>query len=267
MIADYNGIQTRIAHGHDTLTGINFSKKEKIIINIKKALIKNHASNFCACSLEAGTDIFGLKFFAKNGSVIPNVIPYKTFFDINEENVHSLKEKHNITENQIVIGNISRFEPKKNQDFIIDVFGKIHEKSNKYILVLGGVDGGQEQFIKDKVNSLGLSDYVRFIGPRNDVKDWLHIINIYLFPSLFEGLGIVCLENQASNLFTIASTNVPSITDLGIGLIKYLPLDSKEEWISEIQNYAKQTVALDIIEAQMVEKNYSSTEALEKVYK
>jgi glycosyltransferase EpsF len=109
--------------------------------------------------------------------------------------------------------------------------------------VLGGPDGGQEKDIRQKTIAYGLAESVHFIGPQSDVASWLHIFNLYLFPSLFEGFGIVVIENQLASLKTIASDRVPQSTDLGLGLVSYLPLENKEEWVKNALNH--QTVRVE----------------------
>ncbi|MFA5481712.1 MAG: glycosyltransferase, partial [Bacilli bacterium] len=180
----------RVFHAHDTLTGIRFSLLERAIIVFKRFTSRLNATSFIACSKEAGSDILGARFFARHGLVIQNLVAADNFIVRNEQAIRDLKDKYHIPEDAFVIGNITRFEPKKNQSFIIDLFKQIHEANHKAILVLGGPDGGQEKDIRQKTIAYGLAESVHFIGPQSDVASWLHIFDLYLFPSLFEGFGI-----------------------------------------------------------------------------
>ena len=265
-IANYQNIDVRVCHAHDTLTGIKLSAKEKIMFAIKRFACHRNGTDFCACSLQAGYDLLGAKFFARRGSIINNVICIEDFINKDETKISELKEKYNISSSDFVIGNISRFQPKKNQEFIVDLFKDIYASNQNALLVLGGVDGGQEEYIKSKIKEYGLEERTRFIGPRSDVKDWLHVFDLYLFPSLFEGFGIVCLENQAAGLYTIASTNVPQLTNLGINLIDYLSLEEKEKWIEKIISFKKSVISKEEILEQLEKKGFASTKALESKY-
>lgn len=243
-------IENRVFHAHDTLSGIEFSKKEKAIMSYKRFLSKINANHFVACSYEAGYDIVGQHYFDEYGSVIKNIVESNRFLDVDLQDAESLKKQYKIPENAFIIGNISRFEEKKNQGFIIDVFEKIAKQKPEAILVLGGPDGGIEQEIRDKVSSLNLTNKVRFIGPRNDVALWLRVFDLYLFPSKFEGFGIVVLENQIASLHTIASDNVPRLVDMNLGLVDFLSLDNVDKWVHFSLTVKKKEIpSVEMIEA------------------
>lgn len=267
-ISSYYGVKTRIFHSHDTLTGIKFGLKDRLLYSIKRFSAIKNATDYCACSKQAGCDIIGKKFFGVNGNVIPNIIDFDKYANVGENEIEQIKGQYNINENDFVIGNISRFEPKKNQEFIVRVFSSLVKEKPNAILVLGGVDGGQEHEIKELVKKLKLENSVRFIGPRNDVPVWLHVFDVYLFPSLFEGLGIVCLENQSAGLSTIASINVPTTTDLGLGLIEFLPIDSNDVsmWVNQIIDKKENIVKQSTIKQALIEKGFASIEEIKKIY-
>ena len=118
----------------------------------------------------------------------------------------------------MVVGHVGRFNPQKNHPFIIDVFEAVHRQWPDSVLLLVGddsCDGGKQ--IHHKVKSLGLENNVKFLGIRSDVSDLLQAMDVFLFPSLFEGFGIAALESQAAGLPTIVSERIPQecqITDL-----------------------------------------------------
>lgn len=264
-LSNYYGAKVRVFHSHDTMTGITLGLSKKILYGLKRLSAINNATHFAACSKQAGYDIIGARFFSENGSVVPNIINPAIFSNVGDEEVSALKAQFGINENDFVLGNISRFEPKKNQKFIIEVFEKISNSKKNAKLVLGGIDGGQEKEIKQLVEDKNLSDKVIFIGPRNDVPACLKLFDIYLFPSLFEGLGIVCLENQCSGLKTIASINVPKSTDLGLGLIDFLPLET-HIWVDAVINMKNEKHSTDQIINSLASNGYLSTDEIKKIY-
>jgi len=229
-------VPCRIQHSHDTLTGVTLSKIKSLVFFIKRIFNNYNSNKSFACSKEAGYDVIGKKYFSRHGKVIPNCVDVDRFSVANEERVNALKREFNL-ENKKVFGNISRFEDKKNQEFILNIFDKYHESDNNSVLVLGGVDGGTLKSIKEYASRLPSSDSIIFIGSRNDVEDWLHTIDIYLMPSLFEGFGISAVEAQIAGSYVIASDRLPLITDIGLNRICYLSLDDDvSSWIEKMKN-------------------------------
>lgn len=226
-------IPVRVEHAHDTLTGINISKKQLIINYFKRILNKYNSNKHFACSVEAGNDIIGPKFFKKHGVVIPNSINYQRFTCKDIKRVKEIKSKYNLSGKK-VFGNISRFENKKNQQFIVSLFERYHKTNSNSTLILAGVDGGTFNFIKSYVMKSDFSQSVILLGPISDVENWLAVIDIYIMPSLYEGLGISAIEAQLSGCYVLASTNLPQSVDIGSGRIKFLLLENVDPWIYEM---------------------------------
>lgn len=232
-VANLLDVSCRIQHSHDTLTGIVLSKFKKIIFLFKRILNNYNSNKTFACSDEAGYDIIGKRFFSKFGKVIPNCVDVDRFSKLDKERVNVLKNEFNL-QNKKVFGNISRFEDKKNQQFILEIFNEYHKSNSDSVLVLGGVDGGNLLNIKRYASQIPSSDSIIFIGPRSDVEDWLHIIDVYLMPSLFEGFGISAIEAQIAGAYVIASDRLPKITDIGLNRISYLSLNETSPWIEKM---------------------------------
>lgn len=228
-------IPIRVSHSHDT-SGKDVKLIKQLWVSFKTNLIKKYATAFLGCSKEAGEYLYGEKFFSKKGIVIPNGIAVKSFFDERASAVKALKEEFTINENcPLVIGNISRFEEKKNSLFTVNVFGKILNVIPEAVLIMGGSDGGLLEECKSQVEKLGIEKSVRFIGKRTDVPACLKLFDIYLFPSLFEGLPIALLEAQASGCFCVASDGVSPEVDRGLNSVHFISLKKNEtEWAKEI---------------------------------
>ncbi|MDD6564832.1 MAG: glycosyltransferase, partial [Clostridiales bacterium] len=174
--------------------------------------------------------------FSEKGKVIPNGINVSLFLDEKKSEVELLKKEFSIEEScPLIVGNISRFEEKKNSLFTIKIFNKILDSVPKAVLIMGGSDGGQLEDCKRLVKGFGIEKNVRFIGKRSDVPICLKLIDIYLFPSLFEGLPIALLEAQASGCFCVASDGVSIEADRGLNSVHYISLKKDEtKWASEI---------------------------------
>lgn len=228
------GIPVRIAHSHN----IGFQSKSKlqiIIGNLCKPLLKKYATDYFACAYLAGEWLFGKKT-VENGKVrvIHNAIEYEKFkFNKNKRN--EIRKKLNI-DNMLVVGNVGRFSTQKNHEFLIDIFYEMHKENKNTVLMLIG-KGEKENLLHEKVKKLGLEKNVMFMGFCTNVNELMWIMDIFLMPSLHEGLPVVGIEAQASGLPCFMSkyviTNEVKITDL----VKFIELDeSPEKWAKEILN-------------------------------
>lgn len=226
LVAKKNGIKVRIAHSHNNAT----DKTLKGII--KRVLIKPYkyisTVNF-ACSNSAGKFLFGRKKF----EVIPNAIDVKKF-EFNLITRENVRKNLNISEDDFVIGHVGRFNIQKNHEFIVEIFNKIQSEKEKSKLIFVGT-GELENVIKGKIKSLNLEDKVYFLTNRNDVNELYQAFDCFLFPSLFEGLGIALIEAQISGLKCYTSKYVVAKETHITENITYLSLNDNEEvWAKEI---------------------------------
>lgn len=225
------GVPVRIAHSHST------SNKSEYLKNglkfILKPFSKLFATRYIACTEYAGRWLFGdREFELGNVFILNNAIDVENF-EYNKE-LRDLKRKElSIDDETFVIGHIGRFVEQKNHRFLIDVFYKFHcEYPNSILLLVG--QGPLMQEIKDKVNSLKLNEAVQFLGQREDVSELYQAFDLFLFPSLYEGLGMVMIEAQCSGLPCVASTDVPVDSKINNN-VSYLSLNSRiEDWTEEI---------------------------------
>lgn len=117
---------------------------------------------------------------------------------------------------ELVIGHVGRFNQPKNHPFLLAIFAALLKKEPNAVLLLVG--GGEDMpKMQAKAQELGIADHVRFLGVRSDVADLMQAMDVFAFPSLYEGLGIALIEAQASGLPCIVSDTIPSeayLTDL-----------------------------------------------------
>lgn len=227
-IAKKHGLTT-IAHSHSTSSGSGLSALAK---NVLQYPIRYTADYLFACSKYAGEWLYGKNAY-KNGKfmVVNNAIDSKEFLFSEETRIKKRKELN--IGNRFVVGHVGRFDNAKNHDLLIDIFKEVHDKNNNSLLLLVG-DGELRSQIEKKVNSLGLNNSVIFTGVRSDISDLLQVMDLFLFPSLYEGLGIASIEAQAAGLHTIVSDTVPQDAYL-TNLIESISLqDSKEKWAEKI---------------------------------
>lgn len=201
----YN-IPIRIAHSHN----IDFqatSKFKKMVGNYFKILLKKYATDFFACSNLAGEWLFGSGIMTSSKyRVISNAIDYSKF-KYDSEVRKKIRKELKVNDDTIVIGNVGRFAIQKNHKFLVEIFCEYHKQNSNSILVLIGT-GELEKEIKNQVNNLNLTKSVCFTGFKNNVNEYIQGLDIFLLPSLYEGLPVVGIEAQAAGLPCYMSKDV-----------------------------------------------------------
>lgn len=204
MAAYLAGSKVRILHNHTT-----DSREERLRTFIKRALrpfAKAFANQYWACSKLAGEWMYGSKAVeTEKVTIINNAIDLDKFA-FNQEKRVELRKKLGL-EGKFVIGHVGRFVTVKNHEFLIDVFANVAIKKEKSILLLIG-EGPLMGRIQEKVNHLGLTEKVIFLGTRSDVADLYNVMDVFVLPSLYEGLPVVGVEAQANGLPFLCSDNV-----------------------------------------------------------
>jgi len=239
------GVPVRIAHSHSTTNKKEW--KKNLLKLVLRPLSKKYATHYFACTEHAAKWMFGDNedTYILNNAIDLNKFKYSN--KIREEKRKELKLK----DNAFVIGHIGRFVKQKNHEFIIDVFNEIHKENKNAVLLLVG-KGPLMDEIKEKVKELKLTKNVKFLGQRSDVNELYQAFDLFLFPSLYEGLGMVAIEAQTSGLQCIASTEVPSIAKVTDNL-EFLELDDTiEMWknvILDKQNKKRKSYVTEVKKA------------------
>lgn len=197
-VAKKCGVKTIIAHTHNNSAVKDWKYYPKILL---RKLYTKGPTDFFACSEDAGRYTFKNKKF----TVVYNAIDIDKFL-FKQEIREEFRKELNI-EDKFVIGNIGRLHEQKNQSFLIDVFYEIQKRKDNAILLIVG-KGPLENELKEKVSNLGINNKVYFLGNRKDIERIYQGMDVFVLPSLFEGLGIVAIEAQVSGLPVIASTGV-----------------------------------------------------------
>lgn len=213
IVAKLFGLKT-VAHAHSAGAFRNW--KRKVLVKLNRLLSKYFVDDLFACSNEAATWMFGSDLYRrKNVTIVKNKIDARKFaYDCDARK--EIRRKNNIGKESVVIGHTGRLSPGKNHSFMIDIFynfKKIHPDS--YLMFIG--DGILRDSLKIKTEKLGLKDCVLFVGNQNNIGAWLSAMDLFLFPSDYEGLGMSVIEAQTSGLRCILSDKIPKeaiISDL-----------------------------------------------------
>ena len=218
------GVKTIIAHTHNNSAVKDWKYYPKILL---RKLYTHGPTDFFACSEDAGRYTFKNKKF----TVIYNAIDINKF--LFKQKVRKEFRKELNIEDKFVIGNIGRLHKQKNQSFLIDVFNEIQKKKDSAVLLIIG-KGPLKNELEEKVKNLGISSKVFFLENRKDIERIYQGMDVFVLPSLFEGLGIVAIEAQTSGLPVIASTGVAkeaNITDNIRNIDLNEPIDA---WVEAI---------------------------------
>ena len=194
--------------------------------------IPAYATKLFACGNAAGNWMFqGQPFQILNNAIDTKKHTYS-------EQVAAEVRKEFDIENCKVIGHIGRFNPQKNHTFLIDIFAEIKKiRPDAKLLLVGGGEGMTA--IQQKVEKLGLKDSVIFTGVRPDVNRLLQAMDVFVFPSLYEGLPVTMVEAQAAGLPCVISDKVPDECIVTEGLVTVQKLsDSVENWAKHIVSRA-----------------------------
>lgn len=193
------GVKVRIAHSHSS----NQDKNLKLLVKLYyKRKISDYATDLLACSQEAGKWMFcGSDFKVLNNAINMEKYVYS------KEIRHDIRKQFQIPKETLVIGHVGRFSYPKNHTYLLDIFKKISDQMDAVLVLVG--DGELRKKIEDKILQLRLKDRVILTGIRSDVSDLLQAMDVFLFPSLYEGLPVTIVEAQAAGLPCLISDKVP----------------------------------------------------------
>jgi glycosyltransferase involved in cell wall biosynthesis len=223
------GIPCRIAHSHLSDLGIDMKLPFRLYA---RYAMGNNPSKYFACSKKAGQWLFGKKILESNEvKVLNNAVNVKEF--CYNERIRKEVRKELDAGDKLVIGHIGRFGKQKNHDFLINIFKAVQNKRPDSILLMAG-DGPLRAVIERKAAKLGLSSHVRFLGIRSDIARLMQGMDLFLFPSLFEGLPVVLVEAQAAGLPCVVSDTITRETDV-TGRIEFVSLsEPTKKWADRI---------------------------------
>lgn len=217
--AGRSGVEKIIIHSHNTRYADYRIRAIRNAI-LTKATMK-YGTHACACSHEAAEFLFGKEaVLNKRVTILENAIDYSKFQYSSEKRLKIRSELQ--MKDKLMVGHVGRLEKQKNHHFLLDIFSEIKRMRGEAVLVLIG-DGELKKELESKAEELQIRESVYFLGTRKDINAMLQGMDIFLFPSLFEGLGIALIEAQVSGLPCVASNEVPESTQITPG-VSYLGL-------------------------------------------
>lgn len=226
--AERQGVPVRICHAHNAPHG--FDAKMIIRTYFKKRMMP-YLTHLFMCGEESGKWLYGEK--NKTRFIMLNNAIDAAVYSFDASKREEMRRQLDLTD-ELVVGHVGRFNPQKNHAFLLDIFAALLKKEpNAVLLLVGGGEGMPKT--QAKAQELGIAERVRFLGIRSDVADLMQAMDVFVFPSLYEGLPVTMVEAQASGLPCIISDKVPPECILTDGLVNIMPLSaSPKAWAEKI---------------------------------
>lgn len=249
-----------ILHCHNGGYSKNSKYKRTIFLDkLGRLFVKKYSDKLLkvACGEKAGK--FGFnnnKFLIFNNGVDIDKFKYS------EKSREKFRLDCKIKDNETVFGLVAMFNDPKNHSFLIDIFNEYLKLNNNAKLLLIG-EGYLKESIENKVKDLNLSDKVLFLGKQTNVNEWLSAMDIYIMPSLYEGLSISLVEAQVNGLKCFTSNAVDRNSNV-TGNVEFLPLEKGAKyWANYMSNYE---VSRDYNVKNKIPKEFNANESNKEVY-
>ena len=224
------GVSARFAHSHNDTAAVDAAAglPRRLYVRWMRRWINRHATRLVACSVPAGAALFGPDWQADPRAVhLPYGIDLHPF-DVTPHRA-ALAAALGLPVSAKVIAHVGRFDPQKNHRRLLQMAAVVLKEDPEARLVLVG-EGPLRRESEQYAGSLGIRDRVVFAGVRGDVPDLMAgLFDVMLFPSLFEGLGLVVVEAQAAGLPVVMSDTVPDEAVKMNGRVDRLPLSEPDE--------------------------------------
>ena len=215
------------------------SIKAKAAHVLGKLLYRKYADVKIAPSDLAAKYTFGKKAYRRGEvHILHNALDLNVY-SFDEQTRNHIRKEFSIDDNVKIIGHVGRFMSQKNHSFLLDIFNEIHKQNQNTVLMLVG-KGELEDKIKEKIKALNLEDSVIFTGVRSDIPALLSAMDVFVFPSFYEGMPNTVIEAQATGLPCLIADTITKEANI-TGLVRYMPLKAPEEWAKEALNMISDT--------------------------
>lgn len=230
-----------ICHAHTTKC---MNPSHNKLMPVFRLMARFFADKLFACGHEAGIFCFGKKARFEE---IHNSVDLSIFKQQPIEKVKLLRESLSIPNDSKVIGHIGAFTRPKNHSYLLKIIKSYIEINKTAIFVLLGV-GPDFDSVVSKAKGIGIYDNIRFVGSQKDVPLYLSMFDVFVLPSLHEGLPVVSAEAQALGLNTIFSDTIDHTCDMGLGIMTFVSIDDKsvEDWCAAIDREIVRPTTEDI---------------------
>ena len=195
-----------VAHSHNTKSARSL---KSFVYELYSRPTRRIADFFFGCSKQALIDRYGQKIAdnPKLSLVLNNAIDAKKF-TYSESTRLRIRSEYGVLDDSIVLGTVGRLTVQKNPLETIRICSELKKRGNEFVFWWFG-DGDMKEEVVRRISEVGLQDCIRLMGVRNDIYNVLQGMDIFIFPSIWEGLGISCVEAQSAGLPTLCSDTIP----------------------------------------------------------
>jgi glycosyltransferase EpsF len=226
------GQRAVIAHSHSSALTGGHGLLNRLLCPVQKLLIHRYATHHWACSRLAG----GFLFPRQDYVVIHNAVDTQAFTGVDAETAARVRREIGAGKQTLVISNIASVSETKNQRFFVEIGTRLQQAGSDFIILLvGRAEGAYADALREQLASAGLTERVRLLGLRTDIPALLAASDLFVMPSIFEGLPVASIEAQAAGVPCLFSTGITRELDMELGLTTFLPLDNAQLWVDAIQ--------------------------------
>lgn len=226
-------VPTIVVHSHAASWSRPDSPSERLHLASCRLLVRVLATDAWACSRDAGVFLFDDRTIASGRfRIVRNAIDTDRFFPVDSGDVAARRAALGLPRDALVLGHVGSLSPVKNQGFLLDLVSRLARRGESVRLLLVG-DGPDRSRLIARARELGIEREVVFTGSRSDVPDLLAVLDVFVFPSISEGLGLAAVEAQAAGIPCVVSGAVPGEADMGIGLLARAAPDP-DAWVDAI---------------------------------
>ena len=235
------GVRVRISHSHNDTRCIDATAtlQRRAYLSLGRRLIKSYSTHCLAASRPSAFSQFGESWETDaKVRVLHCGIDLAPFVRAKDAKDRETRRQLGLPDGAFVIGHVGRFVAQKNHDFLVRIVQLLARRDpSAHLLMVGS--GPLLADVKSLVSRTGLGSRAVFLEPRPDIpRLMLEVMDVFLFPSLHEGLGLVLLEAQAAGLPCVASDVIPEEVCVSSGCIEFLSLGhSADEWADRIERY------------------------------
>lgn len=223
FLAMRHNVPMRVVHAHSLSESPHL--RRRLMKYVFRVLSVGVVTDRFGCSVEACRFLYGERA-SRRATVIPNAVDTRRFA-FNGELRDTIRGELGI--GGLCIGNVGRRSEQKNQAFLIDVLAALRNRGMDATLLLVGPAANDEELVR-AAEQRGCADAVRMTGLVDDPETYLSAMDVFCFPSLYEGLGIAAVEAQLNGLGIVASNGVPKSVDV-TGRVAFVDLeDGAESW-------------------------------------
>lgn len=214
MAGKLYGVPVRICHSHSIRGNEKRGLLKNLYENTMRFLILCFATHYVACGKNAGQWLYGKKVFDRKGILIVNGIDLERFsFD---SGIRQKIRSQLGVEDRFVIGHVGHLAAVKNQAFLVNMMPEILKRKPEALLLLLG-EGPDREKLETMIRQLNLEDNVKMMGNVSNVQEYLSAMDVFAFPSFYEGTPLAVIEAQANGLPCVISSRIPedvNLTDL-----------------------------------------------------